>query len=73
MESPVPPAGASGMLRVSMGITAEGVTVGVVIDSVFFFEGRVETNVVYSNVDNIPPPDHMQRIADQISGKLQNQ
>ncbi|CAI7978604.1 conserved exported hypothetical protein [Frankia sp. Hr75.2] len=72
-ESPAPPAGASGLLRISMGVTAGGETVGLVLDNVFFFEGQVEVVVNYANVDNTPPQVHLQRIADQISGKLQIQ
>ncbi|WP_051105811.1 hypothetical protein [Parafrankia discariae] len=72
-ESPPPPAGANALLRISMGVTAGGETVGLVLDNVFFFEGQVEVIVNYSNVDNAPSGDHLQRITDQISGKLQNQ
>ena len=73
VESPAPPAGANALLRISMGISAEGVTIGVVMDHMFFFQGRVEMFVVYTNVENIPPPNHMQRIADHLSGKIQVQ
>lgn len=72
-ESLAPPAGASGLLRISVGMTAGGETVGLVLDKVFFFEGQVEVVVNYTNVDNTPPQVHLQRIADQISGKLQIQ
>ncbi|MEX5636282.1 hypothetical protein [Parafrankia sp. FMc2] len=72
-ETPPPPAGAQGLLRISMGVTAGGETVGLVLDNLFFIKGRVEVSVNYSNVDNLPSQEHLQRIADQISGKVQIQ
>lgn len=73
VETPEAPAGAAALLRISMGVTASGETIGIVIDNMFFVKDRVEATVSYTNVDNNPAPAHLQRIADHISGKLEVQ
>jgi hypothetical protein len=72
-QMPQPPEGATALLRVGMNITAEGQTTNVVFDIGFFFVGRVESSVTYTNAGGPPPAAHWQRIADQIAAKLQNQ
>ncbi|CUU57776.1 hypothetical protein Ga0074812_114124 [Parafrankia irregularis] len=73
VETPQAPSGARVLLRMSVSVKAGGETLGLVLDSLFLIEGRVEVIVTYSNVDNNPADVHLQRITDQIAGRLQLQ
>ncbi|CAI7981004.1 MULTISPECIES: hypothetical protein [unclassified Parafrankia] len=69
----VPAAGATALVRTSMGITDEYGTYGYVFDTIYFYVGQVAVELDVTNIQDVPPPIIEQGLIDQIADKLTNQ
>ncbi|WP_239334503.1 hypothetical protein [Frankia sp. CiP3] len=68
-----PPAGGAGGVRMVMTVTGGGKRVPVTLDIIFIMSGRVESNIVISQVDGTPDPTVEQDAVRQVAGKIAQQ
>ncbi len=68
-----PPAGSAGGVRMVMTVTGGGKRVPVTLDLICVMSGRVESNIVISQVDGTPDPTVEQDAVRQVAGKIARQ
>ncbi len=72
-RSLTPPTGATGAIRMSVTVTANGKRVPVTIDIIIIMSGRVESSLLVIQVNGLPDPTREQNLTRQVAGKVARQ